>query len=396
MTTFRNSIQDGTKFYCRCQKFHPMISWKACTNWEYVGLINSKTVLELCDMESHQKISVPNYQKLKTMVKRSIDQKLRLRNFDARHGRLESGAVIKSRKGVIDVEGGKRYLLPVERKRPVFAWRPFAVSATKPKIVRKNQNTLPRHLLSHEVEVCRGREVSEAKVTMGPFFDNPADIMWKAPARERLVNIDIRPSANSIKKDKVVRLETSVCFRIRRLMSNQKKTEKELLLQKEEKATTGMLWLLRNVYHKWGCLSQDSDELVSQGRKSRGNPMQKSVGTNSTGTIHSVYATSSKYPGKERTIVGKNKCQSSLSAKPLRYEIWERVPWRDWTTAAMCPKQGLEFCKTYIQTQRKRQGCIPLSLGGTGTPGCVNKRARGRRVCSWFRSEYAHGQWERP
>ena len=27
-TTFRNSIRDGTKFYYRCQKFHPMKSWK--------------------------------------------------------------------------------------------------------------------------------------------------------------------------------------------------------------------------------------------------------------------------------------------------------------------------------------------------------------------------------
>ena len=42
-----------------------------------------KTALELYDIEIHQKISMPNYQKLKTMVKRSIDQKLRLRNFDA-------------------------------------------------------------------------------------------------------------------------------------------------------------------------------------------------------------------------------------------------------------------------------------------------------------------------
>ena len=75
-----------------------------------------KTVLELYDMEIHQKVSVPNYRKLKTMVKRSMDQRLRLRNFDARHGRTESGAVVKSRKGLIDVEGGKRFLLPVERK----------------------------------------------------------------------------------------------------------------------------------------------------------------------------------------------------------------------------------------------------------------------------------------
>ena len=46
-----------------------------------------KTVLELHDMEKHQKISKPEYQKLKTMVKKSIDQKLRLRNFDARNER---------------------------------------------------------------------------------------------------------------------------------------------------------------------------------------------------------------------------------------------------------------------------------------------------------------------
>ena len=63
-------------------------------------------VLDLYDMEIHQKISVPNYQKLKTMVNRSIDQKLRLRNFDARHRKIESGAVVK-RKGLIGDEGGK-------------------------------------------------------------------------------------------------------------------------------------------------------------------------------------------------------------------------------------------------------------------------------------------------
>ena len=58
-----------------------------------------KTVLELYNMEIHQKISMPNYQKLKTMVKRRKDQKLRLRSFDARHGRIETGAVVKNRKG---------------------------------------------------------------------------------------------------------------------------------------------------------------------------------------------------------------------------------------------------------------------------------------------------------
>ena len=66
-----------------------------------------KIVLELYDMDIHQKISMPNYQKLKTMVTRSIDQKLRLGNFDARQGTIETGAVVKCRKGLIGVEGGK-------------------------------------------------------------------------------------------------------------------------------------------------------------------------------------------------------------------------------------------------------------------------------------------------
>ena len=66
-----------------------------------------KTVLELYDMEIHTKISVPTHQKLKIMVKRSFDHKLRLRNFDARRGRIETGAVGKNRKGMSGVEGRK-------------------------------------------------------------------------------------------------------------------------------------------------------------------------------------------------------------------------------------------------------------------------------------------------
>ena len=66
-----------------------------------------KTVLELYDMEIHQKISMPNCQKLRTMVNRRKDQKLRLQNFDARHGKIETGAVVKNRMGFSGVEGGK-------------------------------------------------------------------------------------------------------------------------------------------------------------------------------------------------------------------------------------------------------------------------------------------------
>ena len=41
---------------------------------------------------------------MQTMVKRSMDQKLRLRNFDARNERIETGAVVTRRKGLSGVE----------------------------------------------------------------------------------------------------------------------------------------------------------------------------------------------------------------------------------------------------------------------------------------------------
>ena len=37
-----DSIQDGTKFYCLCQRCHLMMSWKVCTKWEYVSLNKSR------------------------------------------------------------------------------------------------------------------------------------------------------------------------------------------------------------------------------------------------------------------------------------------------------------------------------------------------------------------
>ena len=44
-----------------------------------------KTVLELYNVEIHQKKAGPDYHRLKTMVKRSIEQNLRIKNFEARN-----------------------------------------------------------------------------------------------------------------------------------------------------------------------------------------------------------------------------------------------------------------------------------------------------------------------
>ena len=55
-----------------------------------------KTVLEMYNLEIHQKKAGPDYHRLKTMVKRSIEQDLRNRNFEARNGNYERNAVVKN------------------------------------------------------------------------------------------------------------------------------------------------------------------------------------------------------------------------------------------------------------------------------------------------------------
>ena len=55
-----------------------------------------KTVLELYELEIHQKKDVPDYHRLKTMVQRSIEQEIRNKNLGARNGNYERNAVVNN------------------------------------------------------------------------------------------------------------------------------------------------------------------------------------------------------------------------------------------------------------------------------------------------------------
>ena len=55
-----------------------------------------KTVLESYDLETHQKKARPDYHRLKTMVKRSIEQEIRNKNLGTRSGNFEKNAVVKN------------------------------------------------------------------------------------------------------------------------------------------------------------------------------------------------------------------------------------------------------------------------------------------------------------
>ena len=125
-----------------------------------------KTISELYDMENHQKTAVPKYQKLETMVKRSLDQKLRLRNFDAGHGRIESPKRIGRESLVLKEE---KVFVASGKKKASVRKETNAVSGMRVTIVHKNLTTMQPHNAAtpSEPSLSRGPTVSRKRNIRG-------------------------------------------------------------------------------------------------------------------------------------------------------------------------------------------------------------------------------------
>ena len=78
----------------------PRKAWIRSVMWSTLIRIREseklKTVLELYDLETHQKKLRPDYHRLKTMVKRGIEQDIRNKNFGIRNENYEKNAVVKN------------------------------------------------------------------------------------------------------------------------------------------------------------------------------------------------------------------------------------------------------------------------------------------------------------
>ena len=107
------------------------------------------------------------------MRKRSINQKLRLRNFDVRNERIETGAVVTIRTGLSGVERGKAFV--ISGKKGSVRRETNVVSCMSVVVVR-NRHRKPNHPLSHnlqkhKVEVCREKEMPEAEASLRNSID---------------------------------------------------------------------------------------------------------------------------------------------------------------------------------------------------------------------------------
>ena len=148
---------------------------------------HTKTVLELYDMEIHQKISMPNYQRLNIMVKRSIDQKLRLRNFDARHLKIDTGAVVTSRRGFSGIEREKGVCYRREAKgrcsrgdQCSFGHEGHESAKPTPKTAPSSEPPTPRGRSASRKRSLRGRSPSR-KFDRQPCKDYLKGIYTNSP-----------------------------------------------------------------------------------------------------------------------------------------------------------------------------------------------------------------------
>ena len=282
-----------------------------------------KNVLELYDMEIHQKTSVPNYQKLKTMVKRCIDQKLRLRNFDARHGRIESGAVVKGRKGIIDVEGGKGICYQWKEKGQCSPGDRCSCRHDTQDLAQK-----PEHAAAttSEPALSRCRSVSRKRSIRGK--SNHGSIL-RQPCRYYLKRICTRTSCEywhppecQFYKTKTgcKSGDTSLFPHCKVDEQPNKRPKKGYFPKRRESDDKNAVAVVKSVSHL-GCVSQDSDAFVSQGAKSFGKPDAESLERNSKNfdSLSARYVTRVSGTRKDHRL---EKYKSNiLISEVLRHEI---------------------------------------------------------------------------
>ena len=178
------------------------------------------------------------------------------------------------------------------------------------------------------------------------------------------MNIGIRSSATSIKIETGCKAGDKCLFPQCKVDEQQnKRVKKGHFPKRREREDKAVVAILKSV-PQLGCVSQDSDALVSQGTKEfRRIPMQ--IVLNAIRKVR--FARSGPRWEKQK---------SSLVSEVPSLSFPRIGPTKRLDDNSDVPKARLwDLAKNIYKLRRDRQGYILLSRRGMGTPGCVNKRA---------------------
>ena len=131
----------------------------------------------------------------------------------------------------------------------------------------------------------------------------------------------ILPNVNLLRTNRDVRQGISVCSGSIRLTNNRTKSRKKSDLSPKKKRTRRQKCsgYCENCISDGLCVTRLGVIGFSKRQTSQGKPGAKSLADGSKNTIHSVYATSSKYPGKNHSLE-KYKSKILISPRAVKFE----------------------------------------------------------------------------
>ena len=274
-----------------------------------------------------------------------------------------------------------------------------AVSGMRVTIVRKNQNPKPPHL--SEPTASRGRSVSKNRSIHGK--SNHAVILRQL-CRCNLKGTCTRARCEYWHPPKCQFNETETgckagdkCLFPHHKVDEQtnKKPKKGDYFHKRKENQDKNAVAVVKIVPQLGCVSQDSEALVSQrGTQYWGNPMQQVLGPIRRIRFTQSTLRQASIREKKGPSLGKIQIKNPHQRGPHALKFEDRSHEETERQQRCARSKASNLAKKHFQAQRKRQCYILLARGRMGTPGCVNKRAGGKKVCSGFRSWCAHGQQE--
>ena len=295
------------------------------------------------------------------MVKRSTDQKLRLRNLDARNERIETEAVVQNRRSDRGIETGPRECFQRKQSVQIRHQSPFL-----PLFLRQNRI----------VEILREERVSEPEVHLGSWLDSRAEITsQKVSARDHLVIFGILPNVNSTNENRNANSMMNALLCTSKTKINPAKTRKN-----GDKSAVAFLKDALQL----GCVSQDVEPPESS------SILRKSARVLApTRRVRHANIRESKGPSLG-VIQIKNPHQGSPYA-PKFEDRPQKETWRQ----ERCARGYAWRMTTCILKLKEKDKATFFSPCEVVSPSTIRNKTGGKRIRCRFRSINAHAEQER-
>ena len=274
------------------------------------------------------------------MVRRSIDQKLRLRNFDARIERIGTGAVVKCLRWLSGIQRGKRVCNEWTAKGSVQK----EIFTTVMRVQHRHQK--PLH----------------------PLY---------------IVTFGIVPNVNSISLNRSVKFGTECSFR-------HWKVEEQPHRRPKTGGDRSAAATVKDA-RQLSCVPQDVEPPESAAISGKGI---KNLGTKSTSTIRKSCAVSSKDPRQQRTVAwGKFKSNFLISTAPTLWNLRTNLRWKQKDKSDAPAETRGDLPR--MSTSSKGKSYILFAYPWVEFARRIHNKARRKRVCGGLRSKHAHVQQEK-